>query len=117
MVVFLIRQHLSSFVCICVSFIAHTNLHTHIFSKSFLITSFRTVDGSIPDGVVVVHESLLSLKFAFQLGNIYVEQELFHGIGVLFETVLIHFGNYVEVGTTLTWEEVLVLEDIGIQLQ
>ena len=38
---------------------------------------------------VVVQENLLSLKFNFCLGTMYVEQELFHEIGELCETILI----------------------------
>ena len=59
------------------------------------MASLRAGDCSIPftlplgtDGFVVVHENLLSPKFNFRLGTMYVEQELFQKTGELCETVL-----------------------------
>ena len=59
------------------------------------MASLRAGDCSVPftlplgaDGFVVVQENLLSLKFNFRLGTMYVEQELFQETGQLCETVL-----------------------------
>ena len=60
------------------------------------MASLRALEDYVPatlslggDGLVVVHESLLSLKFGFWLGTVYVEQELFHDTGVVCETTLV----------------------------
>ena len=39
-------------------------------------------------GEVCVHEQLLSLRFAFRIGTIYVEKEIFDDSGHICETVL-----------------------------
>lgn len=60
------------------------------------MASLRAMEYYVPitfplggDGLVVVHESLLSLKFGFQLSTVYVEKELFHNTGVVCETTLV----------------------------
>ena len=39
-------------------------------------------------GEVCVHEQLLSLRFAFRIGTIYVEKEIFDDSGHICETIL-----------------------------
>ena len=40
------------------------------------------------DGKVIVDEQLLSLKFGFKVGTMYIEQEIFDDCGEICETVL-----------------------------
>ena len=61
----------------------------------FRMASFRTEGYSAPFmvplddlGEVCVHEQLLSLRFAFRIGTIYVEKEIFDDSGQIYEIVL-----------------------------
>ena len=61
----------------------------------FRMASFRTEGYGAPFmvplddlGEVCVHEQLLSLRFAFRIGTIYVEKEIFDDSGLICETIL-----------------------------